>query len=267
MKEMMAQLLLVWNNYWSNSFFPYLLFLSVAYLLVFKRNNKKTRYILVYLFITLFLFFCPVTAGIIQKCIGELVYWRVLWIVPSMPVIAIAMTELLKSRRKFMRAVLTTFCIGVIIVSGKEFYLTGYYHFVHNFQQVPDEVAGICELIKQDAGDSVYFLGTDENICPYVRVYDPSIYLMTSHARRFTWGGAKKLYAQLNAPELDYEKIANMGRRLRCNYFAVKIPNEEQKDMMEAYEYHEIGVVGRYCVFRLGDSAEAYKSSLLENNN
>ena len=265
MKEMITQIVTFWNNYWGGSLFPYLLLLSVIYLLIFKRKNAKTRYILAYLFITLFLFFCPFTAKIIQKCIGDSVYWRVLWLVPSTPVIAYGMTELLRSARGILKPVLVVLCIGLVAVSGQEFYQAGYYGVVHNYQQVPDEVAGICELIRQDAGDSKYFLAADENICPYVRVYDPSVYLMVSHARRYTRGGAKKLYAQLNAPgELNYKEIARMGQRFWCNYLAVKIPNEEQKAIIEQYDYHEIGVIGRYSVFRLGETVDSYRSPLLD---
>ena len=74
--------------------------LAVLYLLIFREKIKKPDTILlVYLVISLAVFFCPITAKIIQKCIGELVYWRVLWIVPSVPVIAFAMTEFLKERK------------------------------------------------------------------------------------------------------------------------------------------------------------------------
>lgn len=264
MKEMLVQILTFWNNYWGKSLFPYLLLLSVLYLLIFKRKNKNTRYILTYFFITLFLFFCPFTAKVIQTCIGESVYWRVLWLLPTTPVIAFAMTEFLKAGKGIRRLILTVLCIGMVAVSGQEFYQAGYYSFVHNYQQVPDEVPGICELIHQDANTDEYFLATDEDICPYIRVYDPSIYMMVGHAKRNTRGGAKKLYAQLNAPNLDYKELAHIGKRLRCNYLAVKIPNEEQKEMMEQYKYHEIGVIGRYSVFRLGDAADSYRSTLLD---
>lgn len=87
MKEMIKKSLGFWNNYWGDSVFPYLLAIALLYLLIFKRKKKTTRYVLGYVFLALFLFFFPYTAKIIQKCIGENVYWRVLWLVPSTPVI------------------------------------------------------------------------------------------------------------------------------------------------------------------------------------
>lgn len=177
MKEMIKKSLGFWNNYWGDSVFPYLLAIALLYLLIFKRKKKTTRYVLGYVFLALFLFFFPYTAKIIQKCIGENVYWRVLWLVPSTPVIALAMTEFIRGRKAVLQPVLLVLCTAVIVLGGKEFYTEGYYHKVNNYQQVPDVVAGICELAKQDAGGEKFLLVADEYVSSYIRVYDPSIYL------------------------------------------------------------------------------------------
>ena len=100
MKELINQILNFWSNYWGDSLFLYLLILAAAYLLIFKRKEENVKYVLTYLLIMLFLFFCPLTAAVIQKCIGESVYWRVLWLIPSSPVIALAMTELIRPSEK-----------------------------------------------------------------------------------------------------------------------------------------------------------------------
>ena len=138
MKELINQILNLWSNYWGDSLFLYLLILAAAYLLIFKRKEENVKYVLTYLLIMLFLFFCPLTAAVIQKCIGESVYWRVLWLIPSSPVIALAMTELIKDHQKNMQMLLVILCIGIVAVSGKEVYLAGNYTRVHNYQQVPD---------------------------------------------------------------------------------------------------------------------------------
>ena len=121
MKEMIKKSLGFWNNYWGDSVFPYLLAIALLYLLIFKRKKKTTRYVLGYVFLALFLFFFPYTAKIIQKCIGENVYWRVLWLVPSTPVIALAMTEFIRGRKAVLQPVLLVLCTAVIVLGGKEF--------------------------------------------------------------------------------------------------------------------------------------------------
>ena len=264
MKEMINKSLEFWNNYWGGSLFPWLLAASVLYLLIFKHRKKTVRYVLAYVCVTLFLFFFPYTAKIIQKCVGESVYWRVLWIVLSAPVTALAMVEFIRGRKGFLQQILLVLFAGVIVWSGKEFYTEGYYHKVNNYQQVPDSVAGICELVRQDAGDQDFVLVADDYISSYVRVYDPSIYL--PFGRRGSGGavGARRqLYLEINAPVFNYTNIARYARWVKCNYLVVKIPNEQQKAELERYGYHELGVVGEYSVCRLGDSVQDYRSQLL----
>lgn len=265
MKEMIKKSLGFWNNYWGDSVFPYLLAIALLYLLIFKRKKKTTRYVLGYVFLALFLFFFPYTAKIIQKCIGENVYWRILWLVPSTSVIALAMTEFIRGRKAVLQPVLLVLCTAVIALGGKEFYTEGYYHKVNNYQQVPDVVAGICELAKQDAGGEKFLLVADEYVSSYIRVYDPSIYL--PFGRRGSGGAIgtrRQLYFEINAPSFNYTSIAKYAKRNRCNYLVVKIPNEQQKKELEACRYQELGVIGEYSVYRLGDSVQEYRSPLLD---
>lgn len=264
MKEFMEQIVAFWNNYWGEGLVAWLLLAAVIWLLLFRRKKETVKYLLFYLAVSLFIFFCPFTAGIIQACIGENVYWRVLWLAPSTPVIAYAMTEFLRERKKLWKPLSLAGCIALIVLCGKGIYQAGNYHPVHNYQKVPDEVAGICNLIKQDAGDTPFMLAADNYIGPYVRVYDPSISMMFNREWRGGYGaGSNRLYLEINAPVFNYRNIAAVGRGTFCNYLVVKIPNEEQKKEMEMYGYQELGTVGRYSVYRLGDSADAVKNPLL----
>lgn len=101
MKEFMEQIVAFWNNYWGEGLVAWLLLAAVIWLLLFRRKKETVKYLLFYLAVSLFIFFCPFTAGIIQGCIGESVYWRVLWLAPSTPVIAYAMTEFLRERKSY----------------------------------------------------------------------------------------------------------------------------------------------------------------------
>ena len=79
-----------------NGFYVYLLLAACLYFLVFGRKKERSRILSGYIVVFLAVFFCPVTAYIIQKCIGRSVYWRVLWILPAVPLIAYAGTCLVK---------------------------------------------------------------------------------------------------------------------------------------------------------------------------
>ena len=86
MREILQNALTSWDKYWDGSIYPYLLLGAALYLLFFEKKRKQAGYLLGYLVITLALMFCPVTAALIEKCIGGMVYWRVVWILPAVPV-------------------------------------------------------------------------------------------------------------------------------------------------------------------------------------
>lgn len=265
MSEVLKQSADFWKNYWGDSLMLWLFLASALFLLIFRRKKKSTKYLLIYSLAVIFLFFCPVTAKIIQKCIGSLVYWRVLWLLPLTPVIAVAMTEFLKERKGFSQFVFVLLAAGAVVFCGKGIYQAGNYKLVHNYQKVPDEVAAICEMVKKDAGDAEYLLAADNYIAPYVRVYDPSIYMMFNRERRGGAGeGSMKLYLELNAPVLNYKNIGAVGNALRCNYLVVKLPNEQQKKELEAYKYQEVGTAGSYSLYRLGDAADSVRNTILD---
>ena len=69
-------------------------------------------------------------------------------------------------------------------------------------------MAAICEMVKQDAKDSEFLLAADNYIGPYVRVYDPSIYMLFNREGRGGAGeGVRQLYLEINAPVFNYSNI------------------------------------------------------------
>ena len=54
---------------------------ALAYILFARCDKRLKRFLAAYTVLFLFLYFCPVTAKIIMDyCIGEEVYWRMLWL-------------------------------------------------------------------------------------------------------------------------------------------------------------------------------------------
>ncbi len=72
------------------------------------------------------------------------------------------------------------------------------------------------------------------------------------------------MYLEINAPVFNYTNIGAVGKRIMCNYLVVKIPNEQQKKEIEAQGYQEVGTAGNYSLYRLGASADAVRSPLLD---
>lgn len=254
MNEVMQNILAAWKSYWGEGFYPYLLLVAFLYLLIFFRKKEQIRQILVYVVIMLAVFFCPVTAWIIQKCIGSSVYWRVLWLLPMVPLIACggAMAVKQLGKNKIFRLVLIVAAAVVVALSGKSIMQAGHYEKVTNYQKVPEVVAQICAIINNDKdADEVVCLGTEDELAAYVRVYDPSI--MMPYGRRGkdkVNHVAKGLYLQLSSETPVIRKVLRYAKLLDCNYLTFRIPNEKKVAYMEKRGFHLIGQVEGFGIFR-----------------
>lgn len=249
MREIVKEIGETWIRYWGEGGYQYLFLAAVIYLLIRKRKDGNTRAMLLYVGCMLFVFACPFTAWIIGKCIGTSVYWRVLWLVPAVPVIGIAAVDIIRNKRKPIRLLLMAVFIGMIAVCGKSMISAGNYVIAHNFQQVPDEVAQICTLIRQDAGENKVYLATDDHIASYARVYDPSIYMPYGRGGKSARGKrAARLYKEIMLGG-DYERVAALAKRLKCNYVVGVVHDLSQIVFMEEKGYYEIGTVNDYRIF------------------
>lgn len=220
-------------------------------------TKAKAGAVAIYTLLALAAFFFPVSAWILQKCIGAEVYWRVLWVVPVVPLLAYAGTRLVRMpKKKIAQAAVLAIMLGVTAVSGKSIY-EGNYSRVHNYQQVPDEVAHICNLINAHRGDGDALLATDNNLSPYIRVYDASIRMPYGRLGR----GAKAeidrtIYHDINFESDKYAEIAKNAKHRGCTYLAICIYNEEQQNEIEAEGYVLLDFVNQYGVFALEKTEE-----------
>lgn len=251
MIEILKQSAEHWNNYWNGSLFLILMAAAAVWLFLFRRKEKYVRYLLGYTAVVLVLYFCPLTAGVIQKCVGSMVYWRVLWLLPAVPVQAAAAAELLRKQKGLKSVLIVAVCLALIAAGGRGFLKEGYFSRVHNYQQVPDTAAGVCELIREDAKDSEVLAASDDYIGSYLRVYDASVKL--AYGRRGMGAASKaarRLYRYMNAPVVDCGKAGRLAKKCTVDYLILKIPAEDQKQKLQKYGYEELGVVGAYAVFK-----------------
>lgn len=272
MKEILSWNITIWNNYWDSGIYQYLLLAAILYLLIRRRNRTSTKQILPYIALVLLLFICPVSAAIIQKCIGADVYWRVLWLLPTAPVIALAGTELLSkripvllsaasespkscTRKKLLYLALSALFLFIAVFCGRSLLRSGVYERTNNYQKVPDAVAHICNIVKEAADGDFVFLAADEHISTYVRVYDASICM--PYGRRgqgaLDWR-SRRLYDAMNTgtfEEEDYIEVVTHAKAKRCNFIAVALTEHYDETIMTDAGYTQVGQVNQYGIFQL----------------
>lgn len=265
MTERMNLIFSTWNSYWGNGIYQYLLLAALLYLLICRRHRKSTRQTIPYMLLFLLLFFFPVTAAVIQKCIGADTYWRVLWLLPTGPVIALAAVEFLSvpvsilqskcsARQKSPLPVvlLLVLTIPTAFLCGRGMLQSGNYVRVHNYQKVPQEVAHICNLVSEHAQGEPIKLASDEHIISYVRVYDASIQMPYGRRGDGASGeAAKELYEHMYTNTYKYARIAKLAKKTGCNFIAIVLTKDSAVETMAKHGYQQIGTVNSYGIFQL----------------
>ncbi len=254
MKEMMNWILSIWRLYWDEGFYQYLLLLSVVYLLIFRRRKNGARQALPFLFAILFVFFCPFTAWVIRACIGESVYWRTLWLVPLIPVIALGAAEFISSRKsKPAQAALLLVSAAAIAFSGRSVMQAENYLLLANYQKVPNEVAYVCELMQETAQEenlTTIRVASDNYIASYVRVYDPSILMPYGRGAKGALDyKADLLYSQIISETPDYAEIGKRAKQTKCNFLVLPETSADPHEALREYKYEEIGTAGSYTIY------------------
>lgn len=259
MKEMIKGILDTWILFWGSGYYQYLILLAVLLLLLFFRKRKEARLLITYSVILLVLFFFPLSAGIIQKCIGSDVYWRVLWLLPVTVLLAYTGTALaeragLKARKggHKLQGLVLILLIGVIGISGKSIWSEDNYVQVHNYQKVPDEVTQVCNLISdQQEEEEEVCVAADDYLAAYIRVYQPSFYMPYSRAGKGSQHySSMRLYQELSSPDPDLKRVVKAVRKLGCNYLVFALPSQEKQEYLEGKGYRLIGTVNQYGVFK-----------------
>lgn len=246
----------IWQLFWGSGYHQYLLLIAAAYLFLFHRKKRSVRQVLAYTLCVLLIFFFPLTAKVIVFCIGGNVYWRVLWLLPTVPVIALAATEFLRSlHSRTAQAALLLVCCAVIAVSGRDMISDNNYTKASNIQKVPDDVAQICDRITAEAeadGLENYRVVGDEYLASYLRVYDPSV--QQAYGR---WGrgvvnnSCRHVYHLMkNEEPRNYRRIARFAKKGKCDFLVISVP-EEKTQKIERFGYVEIGQVGAYRIYQL----------------
>ena len=258
MKEIINQTAAVWNSFWGESHFWLLFLLCLIYLLIFHRKKPYFRFLAGYLTIVLLVFWCPLTEKIMIRFIGD-TFWRLLWLVPVFPVMALTFTELLSGQKKkgsfFLVFLLLLVTIGL---TGRDYWTQEYVYSYGNRQKVPDAAAFICETIKADAAKEEIMAAVDNRYAPYIRVYDASLKMpFGRNCRGSLTGNSRRLYLAMSEEIPSAKKVSKYARRLGCNYLVVRIYEEEDLAAFEKNGYEMLGETGVYKILKYKKEKES----------
>lgn len=230
----------------------YALFAAALLYILFSREEKKTRglfcgYVLAFAFVYL----CPLTAKIIMEyCIGESVYWRMLWLLPIPLVLAYVCTKVcFRFKNMILRSLACILLAICIVVTGTCVYQPGVTPYVKasNLNKIPPEVVGICEQINADRGDGYACVTASEELVSYIRQYDAGIGL--TYGRRRSGKRRDILYGELISGQPNFPRVVKFARSLEGNYL-VYPTNDQQHQVLLEEGFLQIGQYESYRIYR-----------------
>ena len=232
----------------------YILFLLALVYLIFHKDEKDSqRWLVGYSILFAAVYICPLTAYIIMEyCTGDLVYWRMLWLLPFSPAIAYAAARFCG---RFKRAGAQVLCMAAltlcITASGRNPYVgeKAAYVRAHNLQKLPVDACQVCDVINAslEEGESALAVMPDD-LNGYVRQYDASIRLVYGRRSKLR-RERRRLHRQMNQENPRIRRIVRLSRKLGVNY-VVFASNEKQHRRFERRGFRCVGQVGGYFVYK-----------------
>ncbi len=124
-----------------------LFILALAYLWFAEKNKNKRRLLVGLPIVLLAVFFCPVLVFFMEKLGEEEVYWRLLWSMPMLTVIAYAAIVLIGRLEGVKRYFAIGGVVFVIMLSGNYLYNNPGFLKAENPEHMPAEVVEICDKV------------------------------------------------------------------------------------------------------------------------
>lgn len=271
MREVLTTVKAMYDSYNGTGMQMALFFACILWLLVQKREKEK-RYLFVgYAALFFFIYFCPLTAKIIMKlCIGEEVYWRMFWLLPTTVVIAYtAVQVIMQADKRLLRYGMLALMLVIVVLTGTNVYNGTIFDRKQNNYKIPSDVVEICDIIEADAAENgveTKKLVTVNEFLTTVRQYDAGI--LQPYGNEVVKGNkaesenAACLFRLMSSETKDWEAILWYATMEDCNYLAYPA-DDALADTLGGYGYVKVGNNANYSVFRRDDGRERYEGQWL----
>lgn len=241
-----------WIQSYVGHSYQWILFFTCIIIILFNKEAKKIKWpIFFYVVIFTVLYCWPISAKIIMEyCIGDIVYWRMFWLIPSAIIIAYGLTLVCIRWQKRLHTFISIVAVLIaVVISGTFAYGRGGYVFDTNQYKIPNNVVKVCDIIRsqQEDGEVVKILSELEFRC-YIRIYEPSFYQPYGR-REDDDPGVFAIKSEMDKEVADFEKLTSACRKDNTNYiiYQTQLTSVEQ---MVKLGYKDIGTVEDYTIWK-----------------
>ncbi len=228
----METAILLFKQYSGHGMIVTLFLLSLGYLW-FAEKNRENRRLLVGLPVSiLVMFFCPLVVWGLEQLSEEEVFWRMLWSLPMLCVIAYTAVLLVRRLEGIKRYLAIFGAVAILVISGDYLYNNPGFLAAQNEEHIPQEVTEICDEMIVEGREVMACFPSE--LLMYVTQY--TAYVRMPYGREMflrpngivMWN---PLYELMEAEEIDAEKLSEELRNSLCHYVVLRKTAELTKDM------------------------------------
>ncbi len=240
-----------WQVYWGEGYTAWLFAVSMLVLFVLSFKNKKVRRLFALALMMVVIFFLPITPRLMAYLDEGTIYWRLIWAIPYVAVIAAAFVSLIRLIPKFeLQALVTLVVVILIAICGKDQISAGNFFPAENMEQVPAFVVSIAENIRE-GGTEDCFVAADETVASYLRVYAPDIKMVYGR-RADGWinKSAYYLYQYVQTVGEHLEGIPGLADDATANCIVIRNSGENGDRIMETAGWRKTGEADVFSIYR-----------------
>ncbi len=233
----------VFQTYMGTTMFLSIFWVCIIYVFCHGNGNGRKRLLFLLMLGILFLF-NDLSLRVMGKLTDISTYYRFLWAIPILPLIAWAGTKTVMERRKFWERAVVVVLLLALFRGGMSSFLTkDSLRMPANLYNLSEDVMRVCDIIEQDKQKEQPVVAFDLECQMMARLYNPSL----------VWGISRRAYQEHDNAE-GYEDVKKSWRAQKSMIRAV---NHGMKDDAErlsrALERKQVDYIVTLNVYEMGD--------------
>ena len=189
-----------------------------------------------------------------SRLLGD-TYWRALWLIPIIPVIACAVTDLV---RRIQRKTLAALALGgmLLLIAGCGTYIYGEpltsFGEASNPYKLPQSAVDVCDFLLEQEETPRVVVG--QSLYNYVRQYSADIQMMYGRDAEgyinYITEERKAVASEMNSDSPDLLFIHDAMEKMNYSYLVRSDYDESQDEIYVDAGFEKIGMVDGYGIFR-----------------
>lgn len=249
--QWMQEVLNYIQQYTNHSILPYMYLVSLVFL--FFRGKEKRRMIAWPSVWIMLVVLNPICYGLIWTKLITYAFWRMLWMIPMIPVIACAVLELAGMCKKVWVAPLFTCAIiAVLFLKGDYIYhQRDVYVKAENAYKLPQQTIDVGEKLLELEEKPVVL--APDSLYSYLRQYDGRIHMVygrdaETYIKPIQDAETLELVQRMMAYGGDTARFTSLARSKQVNL--IVLPEYHMFESMEDYGYEEAAEVDGMTIYR-----------------